>query len=282
MLAAQRGLEKGESLLNEAIERGYQQPDAYLDRAQLRSDRGDAEGAGEDAAKALQFRKLFPHLVIKAARLLPVSAMSSIRRFPAVVTLDSEDRFWLADNLARWAKFEASTNILEDLADDSNVGEEHQARARSDLSLNYIVAGRIQDAIDLLAHDGRGVDVMDIRDAFNYSMARWAVDGELDSALFCRIVELSKEEKKNIDDANYFQCLTVAHWAVGDNETARTFVEKANHEAERERLIFSCWRYDNVSNQDFRADMREIATLIDGDDEQTPRFMRRDESLPAG
>ena len=282
MLAAQRGLEKGESLLNEAIERGYQQPDAYLDRAQLRSDRGDAEGAGEDAAKALQFRKLFPHLVIKAARLLPVSAMSSIRRSPAVVTLDSEDRFWLADNLARWAKFEASTNILEDLADDSNVGEEHQARARSDLSLNYIVAGRIQDAVDLLAHDGRGVDVMDIRDAFNYSMARWAVDGELDSALFCRIVELSKEEKKNIDDANYFQCLTVAHWAVGDNETARTFVEKANHEAERERLIFSCWRYDNVSNQDFCADMREIATLIDGDDEQTPRFMRRDESLPAG
>ena len=87
---------------------------------------------------------------------------------------------------------------------------------------------------------------------------------------------------KDTNHANNLQCLAVAHWAIGDNETALTFVEKANYEAERERLIFSCWRYDNVSNREFRADMKEVASLIAGDNDRTPQFMRRDESLPAG
>ena len=123
---------------------------------------------------------------------------------------------------------------------------------------------------------------MGIHDSFNYAMARWAADGAVEKGLFDHVVALSQREMKDTSDANHLQCLAVAHWAVGDNGNARTFVEKANYEAERERLIFSCWRYCNVSDREFRVDMREIASLIDGDDERTPQFMRRDVSLPAG
>ena len=281
-LAAQRGLEKGESLLDDAIQRGYLEPEAYLHRARLRNDRGDAEGAGEDAISALQFPNLPPHLAMQAARLIPDSAASDIRQFPAVASLDAEDRIWLAESLPRWTKIDASTAILEDLVDDASLAEKDRSRVRSALTLNFIGGGRFQDAVDVLVHDGRSIEKMSIQDSFNYAMARWAADGTVEKALFGRVVALAQTEMKDTNHANDLQCLAVAHWAIGDNETALTLVEKANYEAERERLIFSCWRYDNVSNREFRADMKEIASLVAGDDDRTPQFMRRDESLAAG
>ena len=281
-LAAQRGHEKGESLLDDAIERGYREPDAYLHRARLRNDRGDTEGAGEDAGEALQFPSLPPHLVMEATRLLPNSASSNIRQFPAIAALDADDRIWLAQNLPRWAKVDASTAILVDLVEDANKTDEDRASARSVLALNHLGAGNFQDAVDSLAFDGRNVDQMDIQDTFNYAMARWAVDGEVDKALFDQVIALSINETNDSDDANYLQCLSVALWAVGDNEAARTVAEKALTEAEMERVIFSCWRYRDVSYRAFRTDMREISSMINGDKERIPLFMRRDDSVPAG
>ena len=278
-LSAQRGLEKGESLLDDAIDRGYREPEAYLHRARLRNDRGDTEGASEDAISALQFPNVPPHLTMEAARLIPDSAAGDIRQFPAVASLDAEDQVWLAESLPRWAKVDASTAILEDLAHDANLSGKDKARVRSSLALNLIGAGRFQDAVDLLAHDRGKTEQMGIHDSFNYAMARWAVDGIVKKALFDRVVELSQKEMKDTDDANNLQCLAVAHWAVGNIEIAQSYVKKANYESERERLIFSCWRYDHVSNREFRADMREIASLIDGNHEQKPQFMHRD-SLP--
>ena len=278
-LSAQRGLEKGESLLDDAIERGYREPEAYLHRARLRNDRGDTEGASEDAISALQFPNVPPHLTMEAARLIPDSAAGDIRQFPAVTSLDAEDQVWLAESLPRWTKVDASTAILEDLVHDANLSAKDTARVRSSLTLNLIGAGRFQDAVDLLAHDRGKTGQMGIHDSFNYAMARWAVDGIVKKALFDRVVELSQKEMKDTDDANNLQCLAVAHWAVGNIEIAQSYVKKANYESERERLIFSCWRYDHVSNREFRADMREIASLIDGNYEQKPQFMHRD-SLP--
>ena len=282
VLAAQRGLEKGESLLDEAILRGHREPDAYLRRARLRNDRGDTEGAGEDAISALQFPNLPPHLAMEAARLIPDSASSEIWQFPAIAALDADDRIWLAQSLPRWSKFDASTAILEVMVEDVDQGNEDRAAARSALALNYIGAGRFQDAVKTLAYDGRNADQMDIQDTFNYAMARWAVDGEVDGSLFDRVLALSAEKTNGSDDSNYLQCLSVAHWANGDDETARTVVEKALTRAKTERVIFSCWRYRNVSNREFHADMHEIASLIDGDTESIPLFMRRDESPPPG
>lgn len=274
-LAAELGLEQAESLLDSAIDCGYREPEAYMHRARERSDRGDVEGAGEDAIRMLEFHTLSPHLAIQAARLVPNSAASDMVRFPGIATLDAEDRLWLAQGLPRWSKHDASTAILKDLVEDQGVGESERTDARSILALNLIGSSRSEDAVSLLSHDGRTVEQMDIQDAFNYAMARWAVEGSVEEAPFQRVVDLSQNEMKDTDDANQLQCLAVAHWATGDNETARVFVDRAIHEAERERRIFSCWRYDDVSNREFRADMRDIASMIDGDAELEPKFMHR-------
>ncbi len=284
-LAAQRGLESGESLLDKAIGLGCHDPEAFLHRARLRNDRGDHEGASNDAISALQFPNLAPHLAMVAVRLIPDSAEQDVRQFPAVASLEAEDQFWLADSLPRWTKFSASTAIFRELADDADLDEKFKSRVRSQLAINLIGEGEFQDAIDLLAHDGRSVEQMEIQDAFNYAMARWGIDGSVDGTSFDQVVALSKQDTGktsdgNADGANYFQCLSVAHWAVKNIETARRYVEKAIQGSDRERLIFSCWRYRNVSDNEFRADMREISSLIDGDIELVPQYMRRDESSP--
>lgn len=274
-LAAQHGLEKAESLFDSAIEHGYQEPDAYMHRARVRSDRGDMEGAGEDAARILEFPGLAPHLAIQAARLIPDSAASDLPQFPAIASLGAEDRLRLAEGLPRWARHSASTAVLEGLVDDPTLGNAERIRARSALALNLIGGGRCHDAVGLLAHGGRTIEQMDVPDAFNYAMARWAVDGRVDKALFRCVLQLSQDTIEDRSDANFLQCLAVANWAVGEINAGRAFVERANRESERERLIFSCWRYDSVSNRVFRADMHDIASMIDGDGDHKPRFMHR-------
>ncbi len=274
-LAEQHGLDKGELLLDSAIEQGHRDPEAFMQRARLRREHGDLEGAGEDAIRVLESTDLPPRLVSHAARLIPDSVAGDIPQFPAIASLDPADRIWLADTLLYGQNSRSSTAILEAVLDDPSLSEKQRARARSSLALNLIGNGRSRDAVDLLAYDGRTVEQMEIQDAFNYAMARWALDGAVDATLFDRVVESAKDGLSDTDDANHLQCLAVAYWAVGDAETGREFVERATRKAAEERMIFSCWRYDNVSRREFRADMQDIAALIDGDAERKPSFMNR-------
>ena len=275
-LAAQRGFGNAEKLLDQAIENGFRKPQALLERAKLRAETGDEEGAHEDATAVLEFNDLPMPSVIQATRLLAPGESDSNKRWPAVATLDADDQISLATTLSRVGELDRSRIILEGLLDDSNRSKSDHDEARSELAVVCISLGLFQSAIDLLIHRYKSVDQMQIRDAFNFSMAVWGNEGRVASSPFVRVVQLESSDSSESDGANYLQCLAVANWAIGEIETAVRYAKRALNEAETERQIFSCWRYQTVRKPEFLEDLEEIMGLIGGDDSLLPRFISND------
>ena len=275
-----RDPEKALSLFNRAVETGYEDTDAYLRRARIRSTHGDIDGANKDARCVLQSTDLAWDDVLDAILLAKSDNYGEFADSPAVTSLSPSERIQLASRIA----FSFGENrdvlvlialILLPIVHDDGLSQEERHSAIHELSLDYIRVGACAEAASLLRGECPEIDGMDIQSAFNYGMARWGEIRAVESAPFARVVALDQRDGESVDPRppNYSQCLAIACWAVGDTPKALNFARRA-------RLVrgseFSCWRYSRVSAHEFRKDLDEIDALIAGDASQTPLFMRVD------
>ena len=111
-------------------------------------------------------------------------------------------------------------------------------------------------------------------------MAMWGVTGTAKAELFERVVELDRSdppryETKYGTSSNYLQCMAIAYWAAGDQDTAIQYAERAQRtvSALRGRVDLSCWRYRRVNADLFESDLGEIRALIEDGGSQMPRFV---------
>ena len=279
-------VDRASSLFDQAIEAGYDEPDVYLQRAEIRARDGDPDGASDDALHALQSEGVPPPLVWHAVELIRPNESAAAAAAPAVVALDVSERFELAGGLDRPDQIKVSTRILESIVDAPDIpDDETRAEARGVLATRLVATGACAEAVKLLRHEDRSIEDMNIRDAFNYGMAAWGATGKIDPGPFVRVVELDKSESE-LDGPNYWQCMAVACWATGDKKAAANFETRAREAVRGSQ--FSCWRYARVPVSEFIEDLDDIKALIGGDNAQVPRFMRSElapgevgKSLPA-
>ena len=265
-------VERSASLFDRAIETGYNQPEVYLQRALVRSRNNDPGGASEDALHALQSDRVPPPTIWKALTLTGFDRSEAAAASPAVMSLDPSERLSLAAGLdERPEEITASISILKQLLGDTAVSEEDRAFARGVLATRFIATGACSEAADLLCHEGRSIEDMDIGDAFNYGMAMWGARGKIVPDPFVRVITLDQSDPER-KHPNYLQCMAVARWATGDTAAAGEFVAQAR-EAVR-GSAFSCWRYSEVPANKFKEDLDEIQALMGGDTSRLPRFMR--------
>ena len=272
--------EKALSLFNRVFEAGYEETDAYLRRARIRSKHGDIDGANEDARCVLQSADLAWDDVLDAILLAKSADYGEFADSTAVTSLSPSERIQLASGIT----FSFGENrdvlvlvplILLPIVHDDSLSKEERHLAIHTLSLDFIRVGACAEAASLLRGECPEIDGMDIQSAFNYGMARWGEIRAVESAPFARVVALDQRDDESVDPPppNYSQCLAIACWAVGDTPEALNFARRA-------RLVrgskFSCWRYCRVSAHEFRKDLDEIDALIGGDASQTPLFMRVD------
>ena len=269
-----RRLDRAASLFDRAIEAGCDEPEVYLERARLRADDHDETAACDDAWQVLQADSLPPPLVREAVRLALSDETGDVAQSMAVTSLDAAERIWLAHELQGSPReVEVAASVLEPMVEDQGLSPERRASTRSVLALRYLGAGKSSDAAELLGRGGRDVEDMDIGDAFNFGMATWGATGEVVAEPFARVVELDRPHRER-DDANYLQCMAVAHWATGDMRAALDFLRQAREASDVERVsTFSCWRYYEAPVKAFGEDLDEIQALILGDRSRTPRFM---------
>lgn len=272
-LARLAELTNAESLLNKAIGAGYRDAEVYLERARILSAAGDPSGASSDALSVLDFDDLPSHVIVQALRFLADEDAAGVENAPAVLSLKSEDQVDVAENLVRLGEVEASDTLLRRLVEDQEILARVRTSAASQLSLNCIASGRFEEAVDVLGLEGRGIDDMGIEDAFNYAMAVWGHSGEVVRANFERVLELHVSNPRDLENANYQQCLAVANWGAGNGEAGEEHAQQALEEAETERTIFSCWRYCVVPRGVFVKDTEEILALIRGDETRLPKFL---------
>lgn len=269
-----RRLDRAASLFDRAVEAGYDEPEVYLERARLRADGRDEAAACDDALRVLQAGSLPPPLVREAVRLALSGEAGNVAQSMAVTSLDAAERIWLADGLdGSPREIEVAASVLEPMVEDRNLSSETRASARSVLALRYLGAGKSSDAAELLGRGGRDVEDMETGDAFNFGMATWGATGEVVAEPFARVVELDRLHRER-NDANYLQCMAVAHWAAGDVQAALDFLRQAREASDVKRVsTFSCWRYCEAPAKAFGEDLDEIRALILGDRSRTPRFM---------
>ncbi len=263
------------SLFDRAIESGYRQPEVYLQRARVRARDGEPDGASDDALRALQTDGAPPPLIWQAVSMIRPDKSEAAATSPAVVSLDVRERVSLADGLNEWPdQIKVSIRILEPIVDDSDLQEEHRARARGILAMRLVATGACGEAAKLLRPENRSVEDMDIQDAFNYGMAAWGATGGIVPDPFVRVVEIDKSESasESRSDPNYLQCMAVACWATGDTGAAAEFEARARAAVRGSAL--SCWRYAEVPANEFMEDLDDIKALIGGDAARVPRFMR--------
>jgi hypothetical protein len=120
-------------------------------------------------------------------------------------------------------------------------------------------------------------EFMDIRDAFNYSMAEWGKTGSPPHDLFFQVIELSKSQ--NDRGLNYLQCMAIAYFCINNPENAGEYVKRALREIRiRPSRSFSAWRYLEASPSEFRQDLTSIQKMIGGE-KVVPAFFGRSRDL---
>ena len=276
-LAACYGDEDADILYTKAIEADYRVPIVYLARALSRFRHGDRDRAESDALQVIRAtdasnRELRRAIsLVTSQRLMKVAGSTDLTK-----GMSPEVRIWIASERLVHSREELQVAriLLQDAVADEQLTGEQQERATNNLVLTCIALGAADEAMEIIREQQPIVDEMDIQQAFNYGMAAWAAIGEVVVESFARVVTLHAERPETMPDANYLQCMAVAHWAAGQTETAVGFAELAkqqNHISRRRE--FSCWRYMKVSAREFGKDTDEIIGMIEGA-ALLPGFMR--------
>ena len=273
--------ERAVLLVNQAIDAGYEQPEAYLKRARIREDNHDSDGASEDTRRVLESKRVAPPIVREAIRLsarLGTYVPGEIFESTAVRSLDLDGKSWLADTFDRSPEdLMIAVSLWEQVLGADELPSETRSHAKRSLGLSYMGLGRCSDAIRMFRDNGQALDELNIVDAFNYGMARWGVNGTIETETFRRVVEIDRSGIQEEQTSNYHQCMAIAYWATGDGGEALDHIDRAQKTVGglRGRTEFSCWRYLEVGARLFEADLVDIRDLIENDGSQMPPFVGR-------
>ena len=262
---------KAAVLFGRAIEKGYARPQVHLRRARVLVDSGQLSEARKEALRALQSEKLPLRSIKQALRLTDPDDSSRVAESPAIASLGTTDRIDLACDVF----FEdprmpdVALLILEPVTEDTH-REIDLGESRNHLAVLYIAAGKFRAAADLLSHER--VEKVDIQTAFNFAIASWGLRGSAGSEEFAKVVEMHEAEAESdrLSGANYFLCIGLAYWVVGDTEQAMEYAELALNSIDPNDELFSSWRYSDVSVGDFQDDVGEMIELFSGNSQKMP------------
>ncbi|MCY4219475.1 MAG: ParA family protein [Gammaproteobacteria bacterium] len=278
---SQLDLESALSLIDQAIDEGFEEPEAFLKRSRIRERLHDYDGKGLalDVWRVLNCPDIPPPMVREAvSRLIRMNMLDrkKVIKSSAVSSLSLEAKSWLADMLEHTNDgLYLAVDLLEQILHTGDLSEKRRETTRHKLGLLYMGFGRCAKAADMFRDGEKSIDELGIAEVFNLAMARWGICEEVELELFHKVVELDLSDLNKYPNPNYNQCMAIAHWAIGENNSARKYLTQTDQgiKSFRGRTEFSCWRYRKVGLQDFSNDLDEIKKLIEGNDSIVPKFI---------
>lgn len=276
-------LDQALSIINQSIDAGYDKPEAYLKRSRFREflKQHDSESVKSDVLRVLEFKDISPSMLRESlSRLMQMDelAVAQAVQCPAVSSLDSEDKIWLAEAMDRSdGEIQFSMGLLEQLLNDDKLSEGHSEEVKHLLGLFYMGQGRCREASKLFQVEDQERASMDIQQIFNSAMSEWGATGKVDRESFRHVVALHHSdllECSRIEMPNYLQCMAIAHWAIADNSSALDFLNQAEQAIKYSTDItaFSAWRYREVSCEEFLDDIESIRALFEGKIPMLPKY----------
>jgi len=254
----------------------------------------ESEGREETIAlNAATFllRPTFANIFVKLARLAAQykpALLLDIAHHPRIIDIIRSVGIPLAALLWEDVGVKALAVIgheLQRIQQDNDPVQQHTFTTIPPTSFNAIVlgligAGEFQLAKALLEKRVRSLKPH-ITDVFNYAMAEWGDTGTIPVSHFKQVQSLHESDNSNqLADANYWQCLALTVFVLGQKEQALQWLHVAERMAQgrdnqndSDRGLFSCWRYRLVSPRDFLSDCQEMRLFFEGQP-NNPRVFR--------
>ncbi|MER9819167.1 AAA family ATPase [Mesorhizobium sp. M0129] len=136
--------------------------------------------------------------------------------------------------------------------------------------LCFIGSGQFRKAIELIdAHADK--KARSAVDQFNFAMAQWGETGRPSKESFKNFVEqFSRPDAPR--NANEQQCLALALGVLGHLDLARAELQAARNRLNSGEIVFSCWRYLNVTGDEMKQDIDDMDAILDRDQPLKPPF----------
>ncbi|NVJ13319.1 KGGVGR-motif variant AAA ATPase [Myxococcus sp. AM010] len=256
-------------LLDTAEHAGNRQSELYRRRALAYGVLSRADKASEDMKSVLWADSpsaLDTMFAIRWLSELTPGDLPSIEGSPNFNILEPSAKLYVANQLMFSREvLPASERIIGAILAEETITEEERHRTESLLILNLIGQGRFSEVLQIIDphRTGRPKD-KEIARFFNYTMAKWALDGTPQRELLEEVLLLSMKEKRS--DANFIQCLALVNHLLGNTGNATALLEKAGqHLAASPHRSLSVWRYLNVTPQEFSEDLAHMRAMFQGE-----------------
>ena len=249
--------------LSDAIAGGPSDVNSYCRRAELYAVVGEDERVKKDLKSALGSAAESFYEVSKLVSLIRELAPDLMSEIPTANVLGSlpvESQVGVADLLAA----EGGPNvvvgaILRGVLSSEDTKQDTLDRARNTLTLSLIGSGEFHDAMKFLCEsDG-------VENAFNFGIAVWGATGEIPKEQFARVRELDETERGKNRDANYYFCLALAEWALGNVDAAKNHLNISRNRLSQHSRRFSPWCYKIVDSDEFQSDLDEAERMVSGE-----------------
>lgn len=262
---AQGKLSEARTYYSRALALGYRKSAVLVERATCHAMMVDRAAMSEDLKQLLLLSELRDFELHRAVQLLgpdDKELLQQVSESMALQRADWETKWLIAETMCEAAGRESAMRLFEELLQEPNTSEEHRKSARVNLTLALMGRSDIAGAMRILGSTRPSGNEWTINDAFNMAMAEWAQVGCPPRDMFARVVELESSGNR-YPGANFEQCLAVSLWAIGEREKAEGRLQRAIEEAEKiGKTEFSCWRYKEVSREEFLEDCEAIHALI--------------------
>ena len=273
-----RGLLKvSEILLEKSLELGYSSSEALLQKVSTKLQQMKPTSVARDILRAFQSKEVAVddlRLGIEMLRKTDSSKLVELTETAAFQCLTASQAMQLSEEL-NWCRpgLEATIKLLSKYYSDPNLSVSMKDSLKNSLLLAYIGISKFKDAMKLLGSVRPGPADLSLEHSFNYGMAEWGDSHIAPKDMFERVISLDTKEMRG--DANYLQCLAIAFWVIGEVDTARSHLDKAEKQAAKMLVpTFSCWRYTQVIPKEFAEDCDSIRNLFDGQ-KITPVFFEQ-------
>lgn len=275
-------VEESKILLDAAIQMGLSTSQAFLERILLRINEPDrdVDALWGDLNRILNMKDSVPVgdllWCVRLARVLGRFNPNQFADSPAVRALDIEQLIYFAGKLDdSETGLQLTLNLMLRALNERNLSVEQMDSALGYIGIVYIHQGQLKMAADtMLRITTADVSRISMALAFNLGMTKhWL--GHSDSRVYFRRVLELYAQREGVADLNILQCISFASWACGDQSASLSLLQRARESlAENHHLNFSCWRFMEVGQIAFKADLDEMERLFLGE-EISPWFLSR-------
>ncbi len=278
----QRRADEALGLLEQIVKLGAADAEVLIARSEMYLQLGKRNLALEDVSAVFRLPHVSAFDLSVAVRLrldLDPDGLANLGDSPAMQNLSAEWVCLIARELERSPENIKTAESLLRTWLEIHSDSENLFAAKLEYVLCLIGTGKFLDAMATISPTPPIASNLNMYDAFNFAMAEWGATGNLRTDLLMRVIELY--EDGTVSGPNYHQCLSMAHWAVGNTEQAILFYQRAYDSISgAPDATFSAWSYLFLSGDQFLDDLFEMKSLLDGLP-LNPRFLRRSDLTPS-